>query len=165
MVVMGIDPGSRITGYGLVTITADTEPRYLSCGSICTNSRADFNARLKYIYDRMASLIAEQTPDLVALEDIFYARNVQSSLLLGQARAAAVLAALNAGLPVSTYTPSEVKMAITGRGNAAKEQVRFMVMQLLSLRLEEKKLDVSDALAIALCHALRWQTRLHFPQP
>ncbi|HOC25099.1 MAG TPA: crossover junction endodeoxyribonuclease RuvC [bacterium] len=160
MVVMGIDPGSQITGYGIVAISAGEAPRHVACGAIRTRSCDDFSARLKLIYDEVAQLIALHRPDQVALEDIFYARNARSSLLLGQARAAAVLAALNGGVPVSAYSPSEVKMAVTGRGSAAKEQVRYMVMQLLGITLSGESLDVSDALAIALCHALRGQSSM-----
>ncbi len=158
MVVIGMDPGSQITGYGLVSITAGEAPRHIACGAIRTSSRGDFFARLKQIYDEVAQLIVLYQPDQAALEDIFYARNARSSLLLGQARAAAVLAALNGGVPVSAYSPSEVKMAVTGRGSAAKEQVRYMVEQLLGVTFGNESLDVSDALAIALCHALRWQS-------
>ncbi|HOC89838.1 MAG TPA: crossover junction endodeoxyribonuclease RuvC [bacterium] len=160
MVVMGIDPGSQITGYGMVSIAAGEAPRYIACGAIRTSSRDDFSARLKQIYDEVADLIAAHQPDQAALEEIFYARNARSSLLLGQARASAVLAALNSGVPVFSYTPAEVKLAVTGRGNAAKEQVRYMVVQLLGVTFTGESLDVSDALAIALCHALRWQSNL-----
>lgn len=161
MVVMGIDPGSQVTGYGFIGIGAEAQPRFLACGTIRTGSHSDFNARLKRIYDQVGLLLGEHHPDQVALEDIFYARNARSSLQLGQARAAAILAALNAGLPVAAYAPAEVKMAITGRGGAAKEQVRYMVTQLLAVDLAAQALDASDALAIALCHALRWQSQLH----
>ncbi len=164
MVVMGIDPGSQVTGYGFVAIDAGAAPRFLACGAIRTSSRQSFHQRLKHIYDEVARLIAEHPPDQVALEDIFYARNAKSSLQLGQARGAAVLAALNAGMPVAAYSPAEVKMAITGHGRAAKEQVRYMVAQLLSVPLEKQSLDASDALAIALCHGLRLQSQSHFPQ-
>ena len=95
MVVMGIDPGSQITGYGMISIAAGEAPRYIACGAIRTSSRDDFSARLKQIYDEVADLIAAHQPDQAALEEIFYARNARSSLLLGQARASAVLAALN----------------------------------------------------------------------
>jgi crossover junction endodeoxyribonuclease RuvC len=162
MVVMGIDPGSQVTGYGLVAFDSGG-PRYLACGAIRTGGQPDFHARLKYIYDEIARLIGEHRPERIALEDIFYARNARSSLMLGQARAAAILAALNAGVPVSAYAPAEVKLAITGRGSAAKEQVRYMVVQLLAVDLGKQSLDVSDALAIALCHALRWQSQSRIP--
>ncbi|HOT98703.1 MAG TPA: crossover junction endodeoxyribonuclease RuvC [bacterium] len=161
MVVMGIDPGSQVTGYGIVSITAGDGPRYLACGTIRPGRADGFFARLKEIYDGVARLIAEHRPDVAACEDIFYARNARSSLMLGQARAAAVLAALNAGLPVSAYAPSEVKMAVTGRGGAGKEQVCCMVTRLLGVDLQDQALDASDALAIALCHALRWQSQRH----
>ncbi len=161
MVVMGIDPGSQITGYGLVAITAGEGPRYLACGTIRPGRSGAFFARLKEIYDGVEGLVAQHHPDTAACEDIFYARNARSSLILGQARAAAVLAALNAGIPVAAYAPAEVKMAVTGRGGASKEQVRYMVTRLLAIDLQDQALDASDALAIALCHALRWQSQLH----
>jgi crossover junction endodeoxyribonuclease RuvC len=164
MVVMGIDPGSQVTGFGFVTSAAGAAPVFLACGTIRTSSRQSFHERLKHIYDEVARLIAERQPDQVAIEDVFYSRNARSSLLLGQARAAAVLAALNSGMTVAAYSPAEVKLAVTGRGNAAKEQVRYMVAQLLAVHLEEQALDASDALAIAICHALRWQTQSRYPQ-
>lgn len=157
MLVLGIDPGSQITGYGLVTATIGSAPRLVACGVIRAAGRGSFNERLKFIYDEVAHLIDKYRPDQVVIEDIFYARNAKSSLQLGQARAAAILAALNAGLPVTAYAPAEVKLAVTGRGSAAKEQVRYMVIQLLAEEIEEKAMDASDALAIALCHALRWR--------
>ncbi len=155
LMVMGIDPGSQVTGYGIIAIEKRGAASFIAAGVVRTSSRTPFFERIKYIYDEIERLIATHQPDEVALEDIFYARNIKSSLQLGQARGAAVLAALNAGKSVTAYAPREIKLALTGHGAAAKEQVQYMVGQILHVPLADYPLDASDALAIALCHGYR----------
>ena len=152
MIVLGIDPGSHATGYGVVC----TEPvaRMLAGGVIRTSSKAPLAERLHEIHQGVSSVLAEHQISAMAVENLFNAKNPRSSLILGHARGVILLAGSQAGLDVAEYAPREIKMALTGNGAAAKEQVRAMVMRLLSLK-EEPPLDLSDALAVALTHAGR----------
>lgn len=120
-------------------------------GAIFTDSALDFPGRLKSIFDGLIAVIAEYGPDEVAVENVFLANNAQSALKLGQARGAAIVAAVHAGLPVAEYTALQVKQAVVGRGKAAKEQVQKMLTALLGLP-EVAQADASDALAVAVCH-------------
>ncbi len=120
-------------------------------GAIFTDSALDFPGRLKSIFDGLTTVIAEYEPDEVAVENVFLSNNAQSALKLGQARGAAIVAAVHAGLPVAEYTALQVKQAVVGRGKAAKEQVQKMLTALLSLP-EVAQADASDALAVAVCH-------------
>ena len=150
MRVLGIDPGSRITGYGIVE-QAGNRLVHVDNGAIFTDSAADFPGRLKRIFDGLSQVIAEYRPDEVAVENIFFSTNVQSALKLGQARGAAIVAAVNAGLPVAEYTALQVKQAVVGQGRAEKGQVQKMLKALLALP-ETAQADASDALAVAVCH-------------
>lgn len=152
MIVLGVDPGSHATGYGVI----DTGPvvRMLGGGVIRAARNAPLSERLLAINTGLTGIIAEFNPMAMAVEDLFNAKNARSSLILGHARGVIMLAGAAAGLAVAEYAPREVKMALTGNGAAAKEQVRFMVMRLLALR-ESPPLDMSDALAVALTHAGR----------
>ncbi len=164
MLVLGIDPGSAITGYGLIKSLQSSIYECLEFGCVNTRASDPFHLRLKEIYDRVVALIANFQPDFVALEDIFYSRNVKSAMQLGQARGASVLAALNSEKAIVTYTPREVKQALTGHGAASKEQVQKMVAKLLHLESMDAPLDASDALAIAICHANRFWTEKSLQQ-
>ena len=150
MRVLGIDPGSRITGYGIVGQEGNRLV-HVDNGAIFTDSAADFPGRLKRIFDGLCSVIAEYRPDEVAVENIFFSTNVQSALKLGQARGAAIVAAVHAGLPVAEYTALQVKQAVVGQGRAEKGQVQKMLKALLRLP-EIAQADASDALAVAVCH-------------
>ena len=154
MVILGIDPGSRVTGYGVVE-SSGGRLRRLDAGRSRPDPRAPLAERLCVIHAAMAGVIAAHGPAEVAVESLFNARNARSSLVLGHARGVILLAAAQAGLPVSGYAPREVKLALTGTGTATKEQVRFMVCRWLGLKLDPSSLDESDALAVALCHVLR----------
>ncbi|MCK8516183.1 crossover junction endodeoxyribonuclease RuvC [Methylonatrum kenyense] len=147
--ILGIDPGSRATGFGLIEGDG-AGASYLSSGVIRTSG--DFAPRLRTIFLELQQLIAAHSPDAVAIEQVFVQRNVASALKLGQARGAAICAAAVLDLPMAEYAPRTIKQALTGSGGATKDQVQQMVRQLLSLRgtLQE---DASDALAVALCHA------------
>ena len=150
MRVLGIDPGSRITGYGLVE-QAGSRLVHVDNGAIFTDSAADFPGRLKQIFDGLTRVIAEFQPDQVAIEMVFFSTNPQSALKLGQARGAAIVAAVHAGLPVAEYSALQVKQAVVGRGRAEKGQVQKMLKALLGLP-ETAQADASDALAVAVCH-------------
>lgn len=155
MIVLGIDPGSRATGYGV--IETDGDETALDFGTVRLDAKADHPDRLKTIYDAVAELIEVHNPAHLAIEMPVYGQNPQSMLKLGRAQAAAMMAALNAHVPVSEYTPKEIKRSVTGNGNASKTQVGFMVRSILSIAAEADGLshDSADALAIALCHSNR----------
>ena len=151
MRVLGIDPGSRITGYGII----DKEGNrliHVDNGAIFTDSHRDFPMRLQRIYRGLTEIIEQYRPEAVAVENIFFSTNVQSALKLGQARGAAIVAGVNAGLPVFEYTALQVKQAVVGHGRADKQQVQKMLKVLLNLP-EIAQEDASDALATAICHA------------
>ncbi|HWI40921.1 MAG TPA: crossover junction endodeoxyribonuclease RuvC [Verrucomicrobiae bacterium] len=151
MRVLGIDPGSRITGYGIITREGN-RLFHVDNGAIFTDSAADFPSRLRRIYQGLTEVIEQYRPEAVAVENIFLSNNAQSALKLGQARGAALVAGVNAGLPVYEYTALQVKQAVVGHGRAAKDQVQKMLKTLLNLP-EVAQADASDALAVAVCHA------------
>ena len=148
--VLGIDPGLRITGFGVIDKTG-SRLTYVTSGCIRTPA-GDLALRLKTILDGLNEVIADARPDQVALEKVFVNKNPQSTLLLGQARGTAVCAAVLNQLPVSEYTALQVKQAVVGNGHAAKEQVQDMVKRLLELAGDPSP-DAADALACAICHA------------
>ena len=153
MIVLGIDPGTRTAGYGVIEIEGRTE-RALDFGTIELPDDLDHTLRLQRIYDRVLELADAHTPDEVAVEVPFLGQNVQSLRKLVRVEATVMLAAMHRQLPVAQYAPAEVKKSVTGKGRASKEQVAFMVRAILSLA-DSGKLDASDALAVALCHARR----------
>ncbi|MFM1891914.1 MAG: crossover junction endodeoxyribonuclease RuvC [Pseudomonadota bacterium] len=148
--VLGIDPGSRVTGYGVIE-TDGVRSRHLESGCIRT-ADGSLAERLGEIFEGIRAVVEDTRPEQVAVEQVFLARNAASALKLGHARGAAVTAAVTAGLPVFEYSPREVKQALVGNGGAEKEQVQHMVRLILSLE-RKLALDQSDALAVALCHA------------
>jgi crossover junction endodeoxyribonuclease RuvC len=150
--IFGIDPGSVRTGYGCVE-TDGARHRLVSCGAIASPTRTTLPHRLHYIHNSLRDLILAADPHCVVIENLFHARNVRSALTLGHARGVAILAAVQAGLPVVEYTPAEVKLAVVGYGRAEKPQVQRMVMLLLGLDTAPSSFDASDALAAAICHA------------
>ncbi|MBD3225692.1 MAG: crossover junction endodeoxyribonuclease RuvC [Caldithrix sp.] len=149
---MGIDPGLNITGYGLINISDSDNPQLSGHGYIRTNSRQSLADRLKKIYSELFTLIQYNKPDIVAIENIFYAENVKTAIVMGHARGAAIVAAVNNEIDVKEYSPREIKMSVVGNGAAGKMQVRYMVANLLGIREEIEPDDASDALAVALCH-------------
>lgn len=148
--VLGIDPGSRITGYGVIE-SDGTRSRHLGSGCIRTAS-GRFPQRLGEIFTGLREVLLQWQPQEVAIEQVFVSRNASSALKLGQARGAAISAVVTLDLPVFEYTPASVKQGLVGNGRAEKEQVQHMVRVILSLQ-GKMGLDESDALAIALCHA------------
>jgi len=157
MIVLGVDPGSHATGYGV--IATGPVARMVAGGVIRARREAPLAERLMAIHEALAAVIAEHNPTAMAVEDLFNAKNPRSSLILSHARGVILLTGAQAGLAVAEYAPREIKQALTGNGAAAKEQVRFMVMRLLRLK-DEPPLDQSDALAVALAHAGRAGRRL-----
>lgn len=154
--ILGIDPGSRYTGYGVIETVAQ-KSRFLACGRIATGN-GTMPERLLKILEGLSEIIRCYTPDEVALEEVFMNKNAMSALVLGQARGAAICAVAQAQLPMAEYAATQVKLAITGSGRAEKSQVEHMVKVLLSLR-EALVSDASDALAVALTHAHVRSTR------
>ena len=149
--ILGIDPGLRITGFGVIDKVGN-RLRYVTGGCIRTNDKLSLPERIATILDGIAEVIAEHKPQQAAVEKVFVNVNPQSTLLLGQARGAAISALVSAGLPVAEYTALQVKQAVVGKGKAAKEQVQHMVVRLLSLP-GSPSADAADALACAICHA------------
>lgn len=152
MKIFGVDPGSARTGYGCIE-SDGSRHRVLVCGALAPPAGATFPEKLLVIHDGLAELLARHSPDTVAIEDLFHARNARSALKLGHVRGVVMLAASQAGVPVAEYAPTEVKRAVVGYGRAEKHQVQRMVMLLLGLREAPTPLDVSDALAVAVCHS------------
>lgn len=151
MRILGIDPGCTVTGYGLIEEVSG-RVAHLDNGGIFPPPKEAFGDRMRYIHDHVEALIGKFSPDAVAIENIFVAKNVQSTLKLGHARGAAMVAVSRARLPLFEYTALQVKQAVTGYGHAGKEQIQKMVQALLKLP-GAAFADASDALAVALCHA------------
>jgi crossover junction endodeoxyribonuclease RuvC len=153
MVVLGIDPGTIVTGYGVISFSG-YEFSHLNSGIIKPKNDILEN-RLKIIYEEIVKLIQIHRPTDFSIETAFYGKNVQSAMKIGYARGVSILAAVHNGISSNEYSPREVKKAVVGKGAASKEQVQFMVRKLLNLGEEKLKLDESDALAVAICHAIR----------
>jgi len=149
--ILGIDPGSHITGYGVIEKKKD-QWIPLTYGCLRTNSNSPLSNRLLEIYQGLSSIIAESKPNVLSIENVFFSKNANSALKLGHSRGVLILAAIQAGLSLYEYTPLQIKQAVTSYGQASKEQVQAMIMKLLRLK-EKPPLDASDALAVALCHA------------
>ncbi len=148
---LGIDPGTAIMGYGLVA-SADDQFELVSYGVITTPSHLPLAKRLQLLYQQLSSIIESAQPTEVVVEELFFSRNVQSALAVGQARGVAILAAANFDLAISEYTPLQVKQAIVGYGRARKEQIQEMVRLLLNMSEVPQPDDAADALALAICH-------------
>jgi crossover junction endodeoxyribonuclease RuvC len=151
MRILGIDPGSRVTGYGVIA-TNGQELGFVACGTIRTAATPDFSERLLTIFRDLCEVISTHGPEVAAVEEVFVDRNPRAALKLGQARGAAVVAALHNGLGVFDYTARKVKQAVAGYGQAEKSQVQHMVRALLELDAIPSN-DAADALAVAICHA------------
>ncbi len=149
-IILGIDPGSIICGYGVVS-TERLNTSYVASGKMILSPKSPLQIRLKELYDGLVDIIKEYAPDEVAVEKIFFAKSVKSALTLGHARGAILVAAASCGLPVYEYSALEVKKAIVGYGRAEKHQVQGMVSNMLNLRFKLSP-DSADALALALCH-------------
>jgi crossover junction endodeoxyribonuclease RuvC len=152
MIVLGIDPGYAITGFGLVEHQSN-KFKSLAFGTIATQAGMPFELRLLRIAQELDLLIATWRPDSLAVEELFFSRNTTTAIGTAQARGVAILSGARAGLPVYEYTPMQVKLAVTGYGRAQKQQVQQMVRVLLNLATPPKPDDAADALAVAICHA------------
>jgi crossover junction endodeoxyribonuclease RuvC len=150
-IILGLDPGTNVMGYGVI-LARGSSLKLLQFGVIQLSRFDSHELRLKKIFDRVLGLVDEFSPDEVALEAPFYGKNVQSMLKLGRAQGVAMSAALYREVPIVEYAPKKVKQSVTGNGNASKEQVAKMLMQIFSFRELPKLLDASDALAVAVCH-------------
>ncbi len=153
MVVLGVDPGARRTGYALVEVRGD-RVFFLRSGALCPAPRLPFHEKLKVIYEGLREILCEYAPDEIAIEDVFVRSNPRVALRMGHVRGMALLAGALSGIGVAEYAPREIKQAIVGNGNASKEQVKFMVSALLRLTAEISE-DESDALAVAITHVHR----------
>lgn len=149
MRIVGIDPGIRVTGFGV--LEKGKKLTVLSYGTISPPVQKSMPERLKYLYTDAMEIIEKYKPDLLAIESTFYQKNVKSALILGQAKGSILLAAANSNIPCNEYAPRKIKLAVVGNGAATKEQVQYMIQRILKLDTLPKPFDVSDALAIAYC--------------
>lgn len=156
--VIGIDPGSQVTGVGVIRIQGDTQTHVFSQSLKLSSS--DLSIRLGEIYQQVQAIIAQTRPDAFAIEKVFVAKNPQSALVLGHARGAAILAAVNNNVPVFEYAATEIKKTVVGRGRADKAQVQHMVRVLLKLDFTPQT-DAADALACAICHSQHQRMAVH----
>ena len=161
MRVMGVDCGSQYTGFAIVEQASGEELHCVAMGAIRLSTHDPLEVRLLRIFQELSELIAAHHPEVVAIEDVFYAANAKSALKLGHVRGVAMLAAAQAGLPVAAYAPLSIKSAVVGYGRAEKSQVQMMVTRLLKLETVPQPADVADALAIAICHLHTAATLAH----
>jgi crossover junction endodeoxyribonuclease RuvC len=152
VIVIGVDPGAATTGYGVVARSGGGAVSLIECGVVRTDAHTPLPDRLRQIYEGLGEVLARHDVDAMAVEGVFYAKNARTSLILGHARGAILLAATLRELPVFEYAPAEVKNAVVGTGRATKEQVQFMVQQALRLRTPPSPADAADGVAVALCH-------------
>jgi len=152
MIILGVDPGTAITGYGVLQSDGD-DLSVIDYGAIITPADWLMPRRLQHIYQELTALIAQHTPTDAAIEKLFFSKNVRTALSVGQARGVALLAAAQAGLTIHEYTPLQIKQAVVGYGRADKHQIQQMVKMLLQLAVVPQPDDAADALAIAICHA------------
>lgn len=150
-IILGVDPGTVVMGYGLIQVTND-KLSLMNFGILRLSQLENQPDRLKRIFDRMDQLIVEYKPDEMAIEAPFFGKNVQSMLKLGRAQGVCIAAALNRNIPVEEYSPKKIKQSLTGNGNASKEQVAHMLMRILNFKDMPDYLDATDGLAAAVCH-------------
>lgn len=154
MRVLGVDPGTSVTGFGVVMTAPGCTGRLVECGVLRPRAADTLPLRLKIIHEGVRELLERHRPDVVAVEGVFYGANVRSTVVLAHARGVILLAAAEAGLPVVEYSPAMIKKAVTGRGAALKPQVGFMVARLLQLAEAPHPADAADGVAVALTHLL-----------
>jgi crossover junction endodeoxyribonuclease RuvC len=154
MTILGVDPGTNLTGFGIIEQTGSSFS-LIKNGLIKLSPYHSLSDKLAIIYGELVNIIKLYKPDEFALETAFYGKNVQSAMKIGYARGAAILAAAHCKIPLSEYSPREIKKSVVGKGAASKEQVSYMIKTLLAIRKAKMKFDESDALAVALCHGFR----------
>jgi crossover junction endodeoxyribonuclease RuvC len=152
LIVLGIDPGTATTGYALVTEDPAGEPRLLRYGTFLTQPGVPMPERLRSLFHQVVALIDDSAPDTLAIEELFFSRNVTTALSVGQARGVVLLAAAEAGLRIFEYKPAEVKLALVGYGGAKKRQIQEMLRMMLGLTEIPRPDDAADAIAVAICH-------------
>jgi len=150
-IIMGIDPGTQVMGYGVIRINGK-KPEMVALGVVEINKFDDHYMKLKIIHDKVNSLIDQYHPTSIAIESPFFGKNIQSMLKLGRAQGAAIIAAMQHSLPLVEYAPRKIKLSITGNGSSSKEDVARMLEYQLKIKIDEKFFDASDALATAICH-------------
>jgi crossover junction endodeoxyribonuclease RuvC len=150
--VLGVDPGTAATGYGVVVRGDGGAASLVECGVIRTSAKEPLAHRLRGIHDGVTNVLERHRPDVVAVEGVFFGKNVRTTVLLGHARGAILVAAAQAEREVAEYSPAEIKNAVVGTGGATKEQVQFMVKKLLRLKAVPTPSDAADGVAVALCH-------------
>lgn len=152
MIVLGIDPGTAVTGYGVVVREGGGAVSLVECGVVRTDDSLELPARLRTVHEGVLEIIARHRPERIAVEGVFYAKNVRTTVTLGHTRGAILLAAALRDIPVAEYSPAAIKNAVCGTGRATKEQVQFMIQRLLRLKEPPKPSDAADGVAVALCH-------------
>ena len=151
MIIMGIDPGSNVTGYGIIRKESN-KLNWIDDGQIAPSKDMGFYDRIFYVFTQLREILERYRPEEIAIEDLFFSKNVKSSIRLGHVRGAIIVSVLISGVPIFEYTPLQIKKAVVGYGKATKEQVRNMVKIILDIK-KDMGLDSSDALAVAICHA------------
>ena len=157
MIILGVDPGTIVTGYGIIELNKN-KTSHIASGIIKLSAIQSLPEKLKIIYTELEKLIRTYKPDEFAIETAFYGKNIQSAMKIGYARGVSLLAAVNNKVLIAEYAPGEIKKAVVGRGSASKQQVAFMIKTILNLKKLKMKSDESDALAIAICHSFRLKT-------
>ena len=150
MRVLGIDPGIRTTGFGIIDSNIN-RLSLIACGTINPKVSDDLPLRLNYLFEQVELIINKFSPDVFSIEDMFYSKNVKTAMILGQARGAMIIAAAQANIDIFEYAPRKVKMSVCGNGVASKEQVQYIVMKILNLKEIPGTTDVSDAIAVGIC--------------
>ncbi len=153
-IVLGIDPGTAVTGYGVVSRSGNGAVVLLECGVIRTSAGRPLHERIRDVYDGVVALIERHQPHALSVEDVFVGKNIRSAMTLGHARGAILLAASIAGIEIAEYTPAEIKKTVVGTGRATKDQVGFMVQKQLRLKVPPTPHDAADGVAAALCHCM-----------
>jgi len=148
--VLGIDPGIRTTGFGIIDSNAK-RLSLIACGTINPKISDALPLRLNHLFEEVDSIINKFSPDIFSIEDMFYSKNVKTAMILGQARGAMIIAAAQANINIFEFAPRKVKMSVCGNGGASKEQVQYMVIKILNLKDMPGSLDVSDAIAVGIC--------------
>ncbi|MCL5030146.1 MAG: crossover junction endodeoxyribonuclease RuvC [Bacteroidetes bacterium] len=157
MIILGVDPGTNFTGFGIINHSKNTFKRVTN-GLIKLPSKKLLYQKLEIIYDELEKIIKTYKPDEFAIETAFYGKNVQSAMKIGYARGVSILAAVHNNIPTSEYSPREIKKSVVGTGAASKEQVNYMIRAILEIKNDKMRFDESDALAVALCHAFRMKS-------
>jgi crossover junction endodeoxyribonuclease RuvC len=152
--ILGIDPGTTLIGYGLIEFLND-KLRAIDCGVIRVNKKIAFQNQLQQIYQEISDLLKQTHPHVVAIEEVYVSQNAKTTLRLGHARGVILLAAVHQDVPISEYAPRKIKQAVCGNGNASKEQIQWMVANMLNLSVQTLSKDAADALAAAVCYGLR----------